>query len=115
MTRQIISSILVIVMTAMVFSTAQLDRTCKSSEECPAGYCCTLQPTRYSIPTCSPMIKEGLVCKPSINIINTTLSYPNGNQLTIWNVHYIMCPCEDGLVCDRRAGGICKSVSSNEV
>lgn len=61
------------------------------------------------------MIKEDEVCKPTDNILNTTLSYPDGSQVEIWNVYYIMCPCAGGLFCDRRSNGKCKSIRSNEV
>lgn len=109
--------IFILVITAMIsYSVAtNLPPVCQSSEQCPPGYCCTLQPMRYSMPACNKIVQEDQICRPQIDIINTTLQYPNQKTLKIWNVHYIMCPCDKGLFCDRSAGGRCKQDKSNEV
>ncbi|XP_076166195.1 astakine [Ptiloglossa arizonensis] len=79
---------------------------CQSNLECAPGHCCSIGPIRYSIPQCKPMQEEGEVCRPgSASTINMTATYPDGVQVLLTDVHYIMCPCADGLSCN---GGVCK-------
>lgn len=63
-------------------------------------------PIRYSTPQCKPLLSLGDTCRPaSASTINMTAAYPDGTQVLLTDVHYIMCPCADGLFCDR---GVCK-------
>ncbi|XP_043517845.1 astakine-like isoform X2 [Frieseomelitta varia] len=90
----------------------ELDYTyCQSNSECQPGYCCTIGPIRYSIPQCRPMQEEGDTCRPaSASTINMTVGYPDGSELTLNNVHYILCPCADELSCDVKEG-VCREIS----
>ncbi|CAK9795021.1 unnamed protein product [Anthophora plagiata] len=81
---------------------------CESNEDCPPGHCCTLGAVRYSIPQCKPMQEEGNVCRPGDPVtLNVTLGYPDNTEITIKGVHFLFCPCADGLTCDKK-GGFCK-------
>nr|XP_003708605.1 PREDICTED: astakine-like [Megachile rotundata]XP_012153357.1 PREDICTED: astakine-like [Megachile rotundata] len=81
---------------------------CQSNAECDSGYCCNIGPLRYSIPQCKVMQAEGEICRPgSTSPTNMTLGYPDGALVTLTNVHYILCPCANGLTCDTKEG-ICK-------
>lgn len=81
---------------------------CQSNLECDLGYCCTIGPIRYSIPQCKPLQDVGQVCRPgSVTPINMTVSYPDGAQVLLTDVHYILCPCADGLTCNAKEG-MCK-------
>nr|XP_034179903.1 uncharacterized protein LOC117604180 isoform X1 [Osmia lignaria] len=81
---------------------------CQNNLECESGYCCTIGPIRYSIPECRAMQKEGEICRPgSASAINMTVGYPDGALVTLTDVHYILCPCANGLSCDAKEG-VCK-------
>ena len=73
-------------------------------------------PDKYSAPRCNPVKQEGENCRPaSSSTFNTTLYYPDGAQVELTNVHYIMCPCSNGLTCDT-SDGICRDQSQkNEI
>ncbi|KAI4495362.1 hypothetical protein M0802_008752 [Mischocyttarus mexicanus] len=81
---------------------------CHNSKECPDDHCCVLGGGRYTIPHCSPMIEKAETCRPNSELLNTTLHYPNNSKLTITDVHYILCPCSKGLICDPKEG-VCTS------
>ena len=56
------------------------------------------------------MQEEGDICRPaSASTINMTVGYPDGSELTLNNVHYILCPCTDGLSCDVKEG-VCREI-----
>lgn len=56
------------------------------------------------------MQKEGDICRPaSASTIDMTVGYPDGSELTLKNVHYILCPCADGLSCDIK-DGVCRKI-----
>ncbi|XP_076301406.1 astakine [Lasioglossum baleicum] len=75
---------------------------CQNNLECGAGHCCTIGAIRYSTPQCRPMQAAGETCRPSsASTINMTASYPDGAQVLLTDVHYILCPCADGLFCDQ--------------
>ncbi|KZC05910.1 Astakine [Dufourea novaeangliae] len=79
---------------------------CQSNLECGPGHCCSIGPIRYSIPQCRPMQAEGEICRPASEFpINMTAAYPDGAQVLLTDVHYILCPCANGLSCDK---GVCK-------
>ncbi|XP_076758719.1 astakine [Xylocopa sonorina] len=81
---------------------------CENNSECPSDNCCVLGPYRYSYPQCLPRITKGEICRPSSSSTqNMTLEYPNGLVLKLTDVHYILCPCADGLSCDLKEG-VCK-------
>ena len=69
-------------------------------------------PDRYSTPRCNPLREEREVCRPGTSTINTTLSYPDGAQVELKNVHYILCPCANNLTCDN-SDGICRDLTIN--
>lgn len=48
---------------------------------------------------------KGEVCRPTNEPFNVTLGYPDGSLLKIEDVHFIFCPCTNGLSCEK---GICK-------
>ncbi|XP_078033023.1 astakine isoform X2 [Augochlora pura] len=82
---------------------------CQNNLECGPEYCCTIGANRYSTPQCKPMQALGEMCRPgSASTINMTASYPDGAQVLLTNVHFILCPCADGLFCDR---GVCKEAA----
>ncbi|XP_076663147.1 astakine [Andrena cerasifolii] len=82
---------------------------CQTNLECEPGYCCTIGPMRYSIPQCKPMQEEGNICRPgSVSTLNMTATYPDGAEVLLTDVHYILCPCVDGLACDTKEG-VCKN------
>lgn len=75
---------------------------CQNNLECGAGHCCTIGAVRYSIPQCRPMQAVGETCRPSsASTINMTAAYPDGAQVLLTDVHYILCPCDDGLFCNQ--------------
>ncbi|XP_031842949.1 astakine [Nomia melanderi] len=79
---------------------------CQSNLDCEVGHCCTIGPIRYSTPQCKPLLSVGSTCRPgSASTINMTASYPDGTEVLLTDVHYIMCPCDNSLFCDR---GVCK-------
>lgn len=44
-------------------------------------------------------------CRPaSDEQMNTTITYLDGQVVSLYNVHMIMCPCMDGLSCDLKTG-----------
>ncbi|XP_012283424.1 prokineticin Bm8-f isoform X2 [Orussus abietinus] len=84
---------------------------CVSNSECLRGSCCTIAPYKFSVPQCQSMQEEGAQCRPmGHETINTTLTYPDGSELELKGVHYILCPCDYGLTCDPK-DGICRDVS----
>lgn len=69
-----------------------------------------LGPLRYSIPQCKSMQKKGEICRPgNVSTLNVTVGYPDGTELKLEDVHYIFCPCVDGLLCDAKEG-VCKEI-----
>ncbi|XP_026674175.1 astakine-like [Ceratina calcarata] len=78
---------------------------CKANYECPPDHCCVLGGVRYSVPQCVPLLGKGDTCRPGSNItISGDLAYPDGSTLAVEEVHYILCPCGDKLVCDSEKG-----------
>lgn len=60
---------------------------------------------RYSIPTCQKKLQLSDYCRPaSDEPTNTTITYFDGQVVSLYNVHMIMCPCADGLSCDLKTG-----------
>ncbi len=44
-------------------------------------------------------------CRPtSDESVNSTVTYPDGQVVSLYNVHLIMCPCTHGLKCDHKIG-----------
>lgn len=82
---------------------------CESNLQCTPGHCCVISPIRYSVPQCKPMQAEGESCRPVADpTMNVTVTYPNGNQVDLTKINYVICPCANGLFCDRKSG-VCKS------
>ncbi|XP_011266500.1 astakine-like [Camponotus floridanus] len=79
-------------------------KNCKTDLECSSNLCCLLGPTRYAIPTCMPFQQKGEQCRVNADTITANLTYPNNLQLEIRNANFILCPCANGLFCER---GIC--------
>ncbi|KAF7404991.1 astakine-like [Vespula maculifrons] len=77
---------------------------CHNNNECPDDHCCVLGGGRYSLPQCSPMRKRTENCRPTNDLLNTTLYYPNNSKLSITDVYHIVCPCNKGLTCDLKEG-----------
>lgn len=77
---------------------------CRKDSDCPVDHCCVLGPSRYSLPQCSPMREKAETCRPYKEKLNTTLHYPNDAKLSIVDVSYILCPCNEGLNCDLKEG-----------
>ncbi|XP_015184135.1 PREDICTED: astakine-like [Polistes dominula] len=77
---------------------------CHNNKECPSDHCCVLGGGRYTIPQCSPLLEEAATCRPNNELLNMTLHYPNDTQLKISDVYHILCPCNEGLICDRKEG-----------
>lgn len=60
---------------------------------------------RYSIPECRKKQQLFEICRPlSKEAVNTTVTYADGSVVALHNVHMIMCPCAEGLVCDQESG-----------
>lgn len=83
---------------------------CQTNLECMPGNCCTIGPNKFSIPHCKPMQEESEVCRPSGQTLNSTLVYPDGSQVQLTEVHFILCPCIHGLSCDIE-DGLCRDAS----
>lgn len=78
---------------------------CISSDDCFFDSCCVLGMGRYSIPTCQKKLQLSDYCRPaSDEPTNTTITYFDGQVVSLYNVHMIMCPCADGLSCDLKTG-----------
>lgn len=78
---------------------------CAHPDDCSFDSCCVLGMGRYSIPQCQKKIQLYEACRPaSDEPLNTTVTYLDGNMVSLQNVHLVMCPCADGLVCDPRSG-----------
>lgn len=78
---------------------------CTKDSDCNFGECCVYRPDRYSIPGCRRLENEKNNCIPTASTLNTTLFYPDGTQLELFDVHRILCPCGENLRCDN--DGIC--------
>ena len=60
---------------------------------------------RYSIPQCQKKQQLEEICRPaSEEAVNTTVTYPDGAAVPLYNVYLVMCPCAEGLTCDERTG-----------
>lgn len=78
---------------------------CTNNAQCGPNHCCLLTPARYTVPSCMPMRGLDEICRPGEPImLNTTLWFPDGKQIDVFNVHHAVCPCSNGLSCDK---GIC--------
>ncbi|XP_014616409.1 PREDICTED: astakine-like [Polistes canadensis] len=75
------------------------DVQCRNDKECPDDHCCVINGGRYVIPQCRPLLKKTETCKGDDRLFNTTLYYPNDKKLTISGVHFVLCPCHEGLIC----------------
>ncbi|XP_068086226.1 astakine [Anabrus simplex] len=75
---------------------------CVDSSECALNECCMISQGRYSIPTCTPVLRTGAPCSPYIKAINTTVGYPDGNLVVLTDVYMNMCKCAPDLSCDLR-------------
>ncbi|XP_018338557.1 PREDICTED: astakine-like [Trachymyrmex septentrionalis] len=67
----------------------------------------SLGPTRYTKPTCMPFQQKGEQCRVNAETITTNLTYPDTSEIAVKDIHYILCPCADGLFCNPKRG-ICK-------
>jgi len=76
---------------------------CRSHEDCPRDYCCTLGMQRYSVPTCFPLGLKNDPCMPSQPAPhNFTLSYPNTRAaVEVQSAYLLLCPCDLKFGCDR--------------
>lgn len=55
---------------------------------------------RFSIPTCNNLQQIGDDCTyTNLPPINTTVVYPDGEEVEFTNVYRLFCPCEAGLYC----------------
>nr|XP_033322205.1 astakine-like [Megalopta genalis] len=106
----LLASILLLSFSCLSHATDRPDYIhCQNNLECGPGYCCSIGANRYSTPQCRPMHAVGEVCRPGIpSTINMTASYPDGVQVQLTNVHYILCPCADGLFCNL---GVCEETA----
>lgn len=60
---------------------------------------------RYSLPQCEKKLQLHETCRPaSDEPFNTTVTYPDGEVVSLTNMHMLVCPCANGLVCDPRSG-----------
>ncbi|XP_043279965.1 astakine-like [Venturia canescens] len=84
-----------------------MEGQCSSNQDCNAGECCVLGGNRYSIPQCMPLLESGASCRPRNVQLNTTLVYPDGNQITLTDVYFIFCPCTYGLSCEAKEDATC--------
>ncbi|EGI67870.1 Astakine [Acromyrmex echinatior] len=87
------------------FPAFQTNDQCATNTECKSNFCCLLGPMRYSIPTCMPFQQKDEQCRVNAETITTILTYPDTSQIEVKDIHYILCPCADGLSCKH---GICK-------
>jgi len=51
-----------------------------------------------------PFQQEYEQCRVNAETITTNLSYPDNSQLEVKGVHFILCPCADGLSCNPERG-----------
>eukprot|EP01054_Gregarina_sp_Poly1_P008430 Gregarina_sp_Poly_1__8429@NODE_4966_length_444_cov_9_474801_g3459_i0_p1_GENE_NODE_4966_length_444_cov_9_474801_g3459_i0NODE_4966_length_444_cov_9_474801_g3459_i0_p1_ORF_typecomplete_len109_score2_17Prokineticin/PF06607_11/7_3e12MIT_LIKE_ACTX/PF17556_2/0_12MIT_LIKE_ACTX/PF17556_2/8_6Dickkopf_N/PF04706_12/0_61Dickkopf_N/PF04706_12/1_4e02_NODE_4966_length_444_cov_9_474801_g3459_i051377 len=75
-----------------------IDAECVDTKDCGVGRCCLLGMQPYSIPSCRDLGSVGSYCfdnKP----ISTTITYPNGESLTLTDVFLQFPPCAEGLIC----------------
>ncbi|CAG7709969.1 unnamed protein product [Allacma fusca] len=77
---------------------------CLSPKDCGHSECCRVGMDRYSIPVCSPLGKLGDDCRPGSKPENLSLSYPNHTTIHTTDTYTVLCPCGDGLYCDRNVG-----------
>lgn len=77
---------------------------CTTNLDCPSDLCCLLGPSRFAIPTCMQFQQKGEQCRVNADTVTANLTYPNDSRLETKDVHFILCPCTDGLSCKR---GIC--------
>ncbi|XP_072756523.1 uncharacterized protein [Anoplolepis gracilipes] len=105
----ILSALLLITLAGIVpeaiFYDSPSIQKCTNNSECPSNLCCLLGPSRYALPTCMPFQQKGEQCRVNADTFTANLTYPDKSELEIKDVHFILCPCTNGLVCKR---GICK-------
>ncbi|KAJ8667814.1 hypothetical protein QAD02_009477 [Eretmocerus hayati] len=76
---------------------------CTENSHCPAGYCCMINHERYSYPQCTPLRQQGDVCRPGGPLItNGSRYYPDFTEIVLGNIYLQLCPCANGLTCERR-------------
>ncbi|KYN41891.1 hypothetical protein ALC56_03712 [Trachymyrmex septentrionalis] len=54
-----------------------------------------------------PFQQKGEQCRVNAETITTNLTYPDTSEIAVKDIHYILCPCADGLFCNPKRG-ICK-------
>ena len=58
---------------------------------------------RYSTPSCQALGVTGDTCRRgSVEPVNVTVGYPDGNLVDLTNVYRILCPCAEGYVCNEQ-------------
>ncbi|KYN16810.1 Astakine [Trachymyrmex cornetzi] len=80
---------------------------CATNTECEPNSCCLLGPMRYTRPTCMPFQQKGEQCRVNADTITANLTYPDNSQIEVKDIHFILCPCANGLSCNSKLG-ICK-------
>jgi hypothetical protein len=62
-----------------------------------------------SEPSCLAAPQEDGTCRPGQVASNATIYGPDGMpKYNVTNVYIDVCPCGQGLFCDRNSGGVCK-------
>ncbi|RLU18611.1 hypothetical protein DMN91_008968 [Ooceraea biroi] len=61
-------------------------------------------PSRYATPACMPFQQRGEQCRVNADTISTNLTYPDDSRIEVESIHYILCPCADGLSCNFKKG-----------
>ncbi|KAL0108021.1 hypothetical protein PUN28_014943 [Cardiocondyla obscurior] len=98
------SGTLLLVISVVVLSSITVSaKECSTNSDCEKS-CCLLGPSRYAVPTCMPFQQKGEQCRVNADTITTKLTYPDDSEKTVNDVHYILCPCADGLSCDPKRG-----------
>ncbi|XP_026288493.1 astakine-like isoform X2 [Frankliniella occidentalis] len=92
---------------------------CVDSSECGPWECCVLGGGRFSLPRCAPVSDVGDPCRPgapygAVQPINTTVVYPDGTVVNLPAVYLHMCPCANGLSCDR-PDAVCVAPTEHEL
>ncbi|XP_034940358.1 astakine-like [Chelonus insularis] len=86
---------------------------CTHDNDCNNDECCVIGPIRYSVPQCKKLLERDEFCRPmSTPLFNVTLGYPDGSQIHLKKVHYIFCPCAQGLTCNR-SDELCNGTNEN--
>ncbi|XP_029160672.1 astakine-like [Nylanderia fulva] len=99
-----LSALLLVTLAGTISSDSSFIQKCTTNLECPTDHCCLLGPSRFAIPTCMPFQQKREQCRVNADTVTANLTYPNSRSLEIKEIHFILCPCADGLSCKH---GIC--------